>query len=108
MYDYLKRAKELEEDILRDRRHIHRNPEVGDELPETYGYVTERLKEMGYEPRRCARYGILAEVGAGEKTFLLRADMDALPMPEESGLAFSSPIRIGPIPVVMTPMWPCF
>ncbi|MCI8518275.1 MAG: amidohydrolase [Hungatella sp.] len=91
MYDYLKRAKELEEDILRDRRHIHRNPEVGDELPETYGYVTERLKEMGYEPRRCARYGILAEVGAGEKTFLLRADMDALPMPEESGLAFSSP-----------------
>ena len=91
MYDYLKRAKELEEDILKDRRHIHRNPEVGDELPETYEYVTERLKQMGYEPRRCARYGILAEAGQGEKMFLLRADMDALPMAEESGLPFASP-----------------
>ena len=90
MYDYLKRAKELEEDILKDRRHIHRNPEVGDELPETCKYVTERLKQMGYEPRRCARYGVLAEAGQGEKLFLLRADMDALPMAEESGLPFAS------------------
>lgn len=91
MYDYLKRAKELEEDILMDRRHIHKNPEVGDELPETYAYVTKRLKEMGYEPRRCAKYGILAEVGQGEKMIILRADMDALPMAEESGLPFASP-----------------
>lgn len=91
MYDFLKRAKELEDEIIKDRRYLHQHPEVGDELPETYHYIKKRLEEMGYEPRRCAKYGILAEAGRPGKTFLLRADMDALPMGEESGLSFASP-----------------
>jgi len=91
MYDYLKRARELEEEILKDRRYLHAHPEVGDELPVTCEYVTRRLREMGYEPQRCAGYGVTATVGRPGKTFLLRADMDALPMGEESGLPFASP-----------------
>ncbi|MBP2025914.1 M20 metallopeptidase family protein [Peptoniphilus stercorisuis] len=90
MYDYLKRAKEIEKDIIKDRRHIHQNPEVGDELPETYNYVTSRLKEMGYKPEKCAKYGVVATVGNSGKTFMIRADMDALPMEEDSGLPFAS------------------
>lgn len=91
MYNYLVRAKELEGQILADRRHLHQIPELGDHLPQTSAYVIKRLTEMGYAPTRCAESGVVATVGRGEPVFLLRADMDALPMPEESGLPFASP-----------------
>lgn len=91
MNGFLVRAKELEQDILKDRRHIHRNPEVGAVLPETCSYIVKRLKEMGIEPEICADYGVVARLGKKGKTFMLRADMDALPMGEDSGLSFASP-----------------
>ncbi len=51
----------------------------------------ERLREYGLGPRPCG-HGVTAELGrAGGGTLLLRADMDALPMPEESGESFACP-----------------
>lgn len=87
---YCERAFELKEQIVTDRRTIHKNPELGDELPQTYQYVTGRLNEMKIPNRRCGKYGVVGLIGSGAPVIMLRADMDALPMPEESGLDFAS------------------
>ena len=89
--NYLQSAQALYEQMVRDRRHLHQHPEVGMDLPETCSYVMARLTEMGYQPRRLGG-GVTATVTGKPdgKVFLLRADMDALPMREESGLPFAS------------------
>lgn len=89
MADYLQRAIELAPELVQHRRTIHQNAEVGLDLPDTVRYVWDRLVEMGYEPQKVGG-GICATVGKPGKVFLLRADMDALPMEEESGLPFAS------------------
>jgi len=89
---YLERAKELESQLQADRRYLHQNPELADHLPVTFAYIESRLKELDISYRRCGKCGLLAYLGQKEgPTILLRADMDALPMGEDSGLAFSSP-----------------
>ena len=86
----INRAKELSNEMIENRRYIHRFPEINDDLPRTTKFVIEKLTEMGYEPKEICKSGIVATVGHGGKTIMLRADMDALPMKEESGLPFSS------------------
>lgn len=106
--DFLQSAMELKEEMVRDRRYLHQNPEIGMELPKTTEYVINRLNEMGYDAKRVGKSGVTAlltgkkekkgvegegneAAGAeGGRVFLLRADMDALPMKEMSGLPFSS------------------
>lgn len=90
--DYLKRAMEIKEEIIANRRYLHQIPELGMELPKTSGFVVEKLREMGYEPKLISGYGVTATVGkkTDGKVILLRADMDALPMEEESGLPFAA------------------
>lgn len=88
--DYLKRAEELFDTAVKIRRDLHQMPELSLHLPKTTAYVTEKLTEMGYAPCACGG-GVVATVGkSGGKTVLLRGDMDALPMREESGLPFAS------------------
>ncbi len=85
--NYLQSAQALYEQMVRDRRHLHQHPEVGMDLPETCSYVMARLTEMGYQPRRLGGGVTATLTGKPDgKVFLLRADMDALPMREESGL----------------------
>lgn len=92
MRSYLERAKELEPQLQADRRYLHQNPELADDLPVTSAYVAGRLKELDIPYRRCGKCGLLARLGREEgPTILLRADMDALPMGEDSGLDFASP-----------------
>lgn len=87
----LKRAKELQPQLVENRRWLHSHAEVGFELHQTCAFVEEGLRELGYEPRRMSGAGVVATLGKpGGKTILLRADMDALPMKEESGLAFAA------------------
>ncbi|MDR7870922.1 MAG: M20 family metallopeptidase [Tissierellaceae bacterium] len=88
--DNYKRAYEIKEDIIEYRRNIHSMAEVGFDLPNTSKYVKEKLIEFGYEPEEIIENGIVATVGKGGRTILLRADMDALPMNEESGLEFAA------------------
>lgn len=66
------------------------HPEIGFDLPETKKFVMDKLIEMGYEPVEVGKCGVSATAGQGGKTFLLRADMDALPMKEESGLCYAA------------------
>lgn len=88
--NYYERALELKDETIANRRHIHKNAETGLDLPKTKAYVMEKLTEYGLEPKDCG-YGLTATLGKGGKVLLLRADMDALPMPEESGEEFACP-----------------
>ena len=86
---YYDRALEMKDELIANRRYLHENAEVGLTLPKTRAYVEEKLREYGIEPQRCGE-GVTGLIGKGGKVLLLRADMDALAMPEESGLPFAS------------------
>ncbi len=90
MTDYLKQAKNIESEIIANRRTIHTFAEIGFQLDKTVEYVEAKLKEYGLEPKRSGKAGVTALVGKPGNTILLRADMDALPMKEETGLEFAS------------------
>jgi amidohydrolase len=75
------------------RRDIHTHPEVGYKEKRTSALITEFLKELGLEVRTgIARTGVVGVLRSGRKgpTIALRADMDALPIQEETGLAHAS------------------
>ena len=79
--------------IIGFRRDLHRIPETAFTEKKTAAYVAERLAEMGLPCRTgIATTGIVAELSTGRPgpVLLLRADMDALPIEEETGLAFAS------------------
>ncbi len=84
-------AKQLQEKIVCHRRKFHENPEIHLELPLTRAYVMDELRAMGYEPIENAG-GILATVGGKKdgKVFLIRGDMDALPLQELVDVEFKS------------------
>ena len=90
----LAEAEALQPQLQKWRRTIHRNPEIGFDLPKTRTLVKQALTEMGYQPQDCGKAGILALAGGKRpgKTILLRGDMDALPIFEESGEVFASEI----------------
>ena len=92
MNEIINQAKLIKDDLIKYRRTIHSNPEVGQELPKTKAYVIDRLKEMGYEPEEICESGIVATISGNKegKVFLLRADMDALPMQEATECNFKS------------------
>ncbi len=88
--DFLKEAKEIENEIVNNRRYLHQNAEVGFDLPKTVEFVKSELEKIGYKVTPCGKNGLVAVVGRGEgKTFLLRADMDALPIKEEADIDFA-------------------
>ncbi len=84
------RALELREDTVENRRFFHKNAECGVHMPKAVEFVTGKLREYGLDPRPLGE-GVTATLGFGTPVLLLRADMDALPMPEESGLEFACP-----------------
>lgn len=90
--DYFERAQSLRNELIENRRYFHENAEVGLHMPKAKEYVMKKLNEYGLEPRECGE-GVTTTVGHGSRVILLRADMDALPMPEESGLPFACPTK---------------
>ena len=92
--DWMAEAKVLEPQLQQWRRTLHRHPEVGFDLPKTRALVKQALTEMGYAPQDCGKAGIIALAGGKRpgKTILLRGDMDALPVQEESGVDFASEV----------------
>lgn len=87
--DFYKKALSLKEETVSHRRYLHQNAEAGLDMPIATAYITQELKKIGLSPTVCGK-GITATIGRGERTILLRADMDALPSEEQSGLDFSS------------------
>ena len=92
MNKFLKRAQELEASMKSDRHYLHQNAEVGFDLPITTKYVMDRLQEIGLEPKEICKSGVTALIEGKKpgKTYLLRADMDALSMNWENVLEFAS------------------
>lgn len=88
--EILAEAKALQKKLTEWRRWLHSNAETGFDLLCTKAFVKDKLRELGYAPSDCGK-GIVATVGNEKngKTFLLRADMDALPIEESSGVPFA-------------------
>src|SRR5258708_5016910 len=77
------------------RRPLHRHPEVSFSEHETSKQIGERLRELGLELKPCpTETGVVAVLDTGRpgKTVMLRADIDALPIHEESGVDFPSTV----------------
>ena len=83
--------RELEE-LVALRRDLHRHPELGFEETRTSGVIADRLRTAGLSPRvGVGRTGLTADFGeAGAPRVMIRADMDALPLSEETGVSFAS------------------
>jgi amidohydrolase len=82
------------DDVVGWRRRLHRRPELGFAEHETSAFVEGELREAGLHVRRVAQTGLVATLAgsAAGKTIALRADMDALPITEHSGVEFTSEI----------------
>ena len=94
--------------IINLRREFHQIPEIGFDLPKSLAIIRRELANIGLPYREdVGRSCIIATLneGVGSKTIALRADMDALPMPEETGLSKKRPIFLLPLytPVKCTP-----
>jgi len=88
-----KAALNVQEEVVRLRRQIHQHPELGNQEFETAKLVAEELRKYGIEVRTgVARTGVIGVLKGGMPgpVMGLRADMDALPMPEQTGLPFAS------------------
>ncbi len=90
--DLLKEAESDKERIIEIRRFLHTHPGTGFDISETVDFVENELRKIGCEPKRCGKAGITALIGGKNpgKVFLLRADMDALPIKEEADIDFCS------------------
>ncbi|HUR40848.1 MAG TPA: amidohydrolase [Verrucomicrobiae bacterium] len=82
--------------VIEQRRALHQNPELGNRETQTAKRVARRLKELGYDVKTgVAHTGVIGVLKGGlpGPVVGLRADMDALPVAEETGLPFASKVR---------------
>ncbi|MDQ5873197.1 MAG: amidohydrolase, partial [Acidobacteriota bacterium] len=83
-------ANELDA-IIQMQRDLHRHPEAAFEETRTAAIVSDELRRLGLSPRNgVGRTGVAADLGTGGQRLLVRADMDALPLTEASGVEFES------------------
>ena len=91
---FLEEAKALHNTLVTHRRYLHQNAEIGFDLPRTLSYVQTQLEKLGYNVESCGKAALLARLNNSNtpsgKQFLLRADMDALPIPEKNRLSFAA------------------
>jgi amidohydrolase len=86
-------SRSVIDEVIELRRHFHRHPEVSFGEHETSRQLGERLRQLGLELKPCpTETGVVAMLDTGKpgKTVMLRADIDGLPIHEESGVDFSS------------------
>lgn len=88
----LEEAVQLKENIVNNRKYLHSHAETEFDLKDTFAFVKKALIDMGYEPVKCGKSGLVALAGGKNngKVFMIRADMDALPIEEKSGVDYSS------------------
>lgn len=87
-------VREQFEEIVRMRRDLHRNPELGFQEQRTSGLIAERLERLGLEVTRAAGTGVIGLLRGGRpgKTLLIRADIDALPLQERGTADYCSQV----------------
>lgn len=90
--EFLEEALKLQDETVQRRRFLHQHPGTEFEIEDTLAYVKKELENMGYQPKLCGKAGLVALAGQKKngKVFLLRADMDALPINEEADVDFAS------------------
>jgi hippurate hydrolase len=94
----INRAAEMQPEIAEWRRHLHRNPELLFDVHETAAFVADKLREFGCDEvvtgiGRTGVVGIIkGSAQGGGSTIGLRADMDALPITEKSGVEWASEV----------------
>ncbi len=89
-------SRSVLDEVVELRRLFHRNPEISFKEHETSLRITERLRQLGLEIKTCPTdTGVVAVLDTGRpgKTVMLRADIDALPILEESGVEFESSVE---------------
>lgn len=85
------RAEQLRGQLVAIRRTIHAHPEYGFQEHETARLIAATLSKLGARVRQgVAKTGVIGELGNGQPTVAIRADMDALPLAEATGLSFAS------------------
>lgn len=85
-------AAEIDAKIVAWRRDFHAHPELSNREERTSAKVAEHLRALGLQPKIMARHGVVAIITGGKPgpKIVLRADMDALPVTEQTGLPFAS------------------
>jgi amidohydrolase len=91
-HELLQAGRSVTPSIVADRRYIHAHPELRYQEFETSAFVTSRLKDLGIEFKVIAGTGVVGLIRGSQpgKTVLLRADMDALPLAEQSDVPYRS------------------
>lgn len=92
--DVLKEVEKIEQEMISWREYLHENAEVGFDLPNTVAFVCKKLDEFGIPYQKdvgspCSVVGMINGDKEG-KTIAIRADMDALPVEEKTGLSFAA------------------
>lgn len=89
--NYLEEANVIKSEIIDVRRQLHKNAETGFELTETIKIIKDKLTSLNCEFTDCGKNGVTCVIGkkSDKKAFLLRADMDALPEEELSGVEYA-------------------
>ena len=73
------------------RHYLHQHPEISENEFEPTAFIKKHLKDLGIEPLDYPlKTGVIAEIGSGQPIIALRADIDALPIIEKTGLAYAS------------------
>jgi amidohydrolase len=89
----LEGARRIHDDLVAIRRAIHAHPEFGFDEHETAALIAARMTALGARVRTgVARTGVIAELSSGHPIVAIRADMDALPITEATGLPFASQV----------------
>lgn len=86
-------TKKFNEAIISMRRYLHQIPEIGTDLPNTKNYVITKLKELGLSYQESPiDSAIICDIGDSNSSNIaaIRADMDALPIQEETGVEYAS------------------
>ena len=81
------------EELIELRHHFHQHPELALQEVETSAYIRRYLEKLGYEIKPVEPTGLIAELPClrdRKKVIVLRAEMDALPIQEQTGLSYAS------------------
>lgn len=92
MQDYQEYINEIFPEIVQTRRHLHQFPELSFKEKNTSKFIFDYLKELGFEPFYLENsYSVVCDIFKGDLPYvLLRADIDALPINEDTGLEYAS------------------
>ncbi|MCB2287625.1 M20 metallopeptidase family protein [Clostridium algidicarnis] len=90
--NFIDKVKKFEPKIIENRRYLHQNPELSGQEFETQKYIIKQLDELNIPYEKVGTTSLVGYIKGGKagKTVALRADIDALPIIEQSGASYSS------------------